>query len=145
MRRYLVVANQTIAEVPLADAITARVEAGDCHFHIVVPATPPTDHLTWTEGAARAIAGRRLREAIDLLRECGVSVDGEVGDASPVVAAADALRRDPPYDEILVSTFPPGVSRWLRMDLPRRLERLFKIPVHHVIAAPATPRPVADE
>jgi hypothetical protein len=138
MTRYLVIANQTMAEAPLADAIAARQRSGDCEFFIVVPATAPHELLTWTEGGARSIARRRLAEAIAVLRACGVSVDGEVGDPSPVVAAADALRRGPAYDEVIVSTFPPGMSRWLKMDLPSRLARLSRLPVCHVVAAPDT-------
>jgi hypothetical protein len=136
MTRYLVIANQTIAEAPLADAIAARLRSGHCEFFIVVPATPPHEQLTWTEGGARSIAAHRLAEAISVLRACGASVDGDVGDPSPVVAAADALRRGPAYDEVIVSTFPPGASRWLKMDLPSRLARLSRLPVCHVIAAP---------
>ena len=136
MTRYLVIANQTIAEAPLADAIAARLGSGDCEFFIVVPATPPHEQLTWTEGGARSIAAHRLAEAISVLRACVASVDGDVGDPSPVVAAADALRRGPAYDEVIVSTFPPGASRWLKMDLPSRLARLSRLPVCHVIAAP---------
>ena len=136
MARILVIANQTIAEAPLAEAIAARVRSGDCEFFIVVPATPPHEQLTWTEGGARSIAAHRLAEAISVLRACGASVDGDVGDPSPVVAAADALRRGPAYDEVIVSTFPPGASRWLKMDLPSRLARLSRLPVCHVIAAP---------
>jgi hypothetical protein len=136
MVRYLVVANQTIAEAPLAEAIAARLRAGNCEFFIVVPATPPHELLTWTDGGARSIAKRRLAEAIAVLRACDASVDGEAGDPSPVVAAADALRRGPAYDEIIVSTFPPGVSRWLKMDLPSRLARMSRLPVCHLIASP---------
>jgi hypothetical protein len=136
MSRYLVIANQTIAGRPLADVIEARLADGPCYFRIVVPATP-AHGLTWTDGEVLGVARRRLSAAIDALRALGAEVDGEVGDASPVVAAADVLRRGPPYDEIIVSTFPPGVSRWLKMDLPRRLERLFGVPVCHVVVARA--------
>jgi hypothetical protein len=40
VRRYLVVANQTLGGQELATAIRERMAAGDCHFHLVVPATP---------------------------------------------------------------------------------------------------------
>ena len=40
MRRYLVVANQTLGGEELSAAIRERMAAGDCHFHLVVPATP---------------------------------------------------------------------------------------------------------
>jgi hypothetical protein len=140
MKRYLVIANQTLADPQLCEAIAASVASGSCHFHIVVPATPMPG-LTWTDGAALAVAHRRMEEAIALVRVHGASVEGEVGDASPVVAAGDAVRREPPYDGIIVSTFPPGISRWLKMDLPRWLERLFGVPVHHVVAARADSPP----
>jgi hypothetical protein len=143
MKRYLVIANQTIAEPSLAEAIAEKMAAGPCHFHIVVPATP-VPGFTWTDGAALGLARRRLDGAVALLRARGASVDGEVGDASPVVAAADVLRRAA-FDEIIVSTFPPGASRWLKMDLPRRLERLFNVPVHHVVAPRVEQRRGAGE
>jgi hypothetical protein len=39
VRRYLVVANQTLGGEELATAIQARMAAGPCHFHLLVPAT----------------------------------------------------------------------------------------------------------
>ena len=40
MRRYLVVANQTLGGEELWAVIRERIGGGDCHFHLVVPATP---------------------------------------------------------------------------------------------------------
>ena len=40
MRRYLVVANQTLGGEELWAAIRERMGGGDCHFHLLVPATP---------------------------------------------------------------------------------------------------------
>jgi hypothetical protein len=40
MRRYLVVANQTLGGEELWGVIRERMGGGDCHFHLVVPATP---------------------------------------------------------------------------------------------------------
>ena len=65
--------------------------AGPCDFYLVVPATAPKEHLTWTEGEARTIAARRLARARPATSG-GVTVDGEVGDASPILAVDDALR-----------------------------------------------------
>jgi hypothetical protein len=62
MRRYLVVANQTLAGEPLVSRIRELSRAGHCAFFLVVPATPPRDH-PWTERGARAAAGARLDEA----------------------------------------------------------------------------------
>jgi hypothetical protein len=37
-----------------------------------------------------------------------------------------------------VSTFPPGLSRWLKGELPNQLRRRTRLPVHHVVATPAS-------
>jgi nucleotide-binding universal stress UspA family protein len=44
MRRFLVVANQTLGGAQLLDEVRARIQAGPCQFHVLVPATP-TDQL----------------------------------------------------------------------------------------------------
>jgi hypothetical protein len=138
MRQYLVVANQTLGGEHLLEVIRQRAAADPSHFFLVVPATPPSEHLTWTEGEARSIAKSRLQEALVRLREADVEVDGRVGDASPLEAIRDALR-GAHYDEIILSTLPPGVSRWLKLDLPHRVERAFDLPVVHVVAEMETP------
>src|SRR5712692_7276612 len=136
MRHYLVVANQTLGDERLEDEVRARLAAGPGEFHIIVPATPPKDHLTWTEGEAGAIAQRRLDRALARFRVLGAEVHGEVGDADPMQAIGDALLEGR-FDELILSTLPPGPSRWLKEDLPRRVERSFDLKVTHVIGRPA--------
>jgi hypothetical protein len=146
MKRYLVVANQTLGGRPLLDAVRQAASAGGAGesgeggeegaaFHVVVPATPPRDQLTYTEGRARALASERLEKTLARLEELGVEVTGEVGDHSPMAAIGDALREGS-YDGLILSTFPPGVSRWLRQDLPHRAERTYGLPVTHVVTRP---------
>jgi len=139
MHRYLVVANQTLGGEHLVATVRERAHEGPCSFHIVVPVTPPTDHA-WTEGEIRAVAQGRLDRALARFREEGADATGEVGDANPVLAVEDALRVQG-FDEIIVSTLPPGVSRWLKLDLPHRVEAAFGLPVTHVVgeAEPAAP------
>lgn len=136
MKRYLVIANQTLGGEGMMERIRAAVAEGPSSFHLVVPATPPSHQLTWEEGDARAAAQRRLDEGLGRLLAEGIDATGEVGDPSPVLAVVDTLL-ERPYDEIIVSTFPPGVSRWLKMSLPDRLRRRFDIPVSHVVSAVA--------
>ena len=132
MRRYLVVANQTLGGQPLVDKVRDLMAQGPCRFHLVVPATHPHHHLTWTEGEAAGIARHRLEEALLELLALGAEVDGEVGDERPVDAVGDAIRAGGPFDAILLSTHPPGMSRWLGQDLPHRLERAYRLPVIHL-------------
>ena len=132
MRRYLVVANQTLGGEALLQQIRETLFWGASAFHLVVPATPGKDHLTYTEGAARALAEQRLNDGLARFRAEGAEVTGEVGDASPMLAIADALRGQT-FDEVILSTFPPSISRWVRLDLPRRVRRRYGLPVTHVV------------
>jgi hypothetical protein len=138
MRRYLVVANQTLNSVHLLEAVTKLVAAGPAHIRLLVPATPAKDQLTWTEGRAKAIAEHRLALALAGYRRLPAIIEGDVGDANPLLAVRDLLEAGERFDAIVVSTLPPGLSRWLRQDLARRIQRSSGLPVHHVIApAPA--------
>lgn len=133
MRRYLVVANQTLGGEPLLDELRRSLRSGSASFHVVVPATHPKDQWTWTEGEADAIAADRLERALERFRELGATeVTGEVGSPRPIEAMGDALR-DGEFDGIVLSTLPAGVSKWLNQDLPSRVERAFDLPVTHVI------------
>jgi hypothetical protein len=100
---------------------------------MLVPATPPREHVTWTEGDARSLARRRLAEAVDRLEAAGAEVEGVIGDPSPLQAVDDVLLHQP-HDEIILSTLPVGVSRWLTMDLPHRIEQRFALPVTTLIS-----------
>ena len=135
MPTYLIVANQTLGGAELMEKVRDLIAEGPCDFHLVVPATPSKDHLTWTEGEARTIAARRLDEGLDRLRNAGANATGEVGDASPVLAVDDALL-DRTVDAAIVCTLPLGVSKWLKLSLPDRIERKHKIPVTHLVIEP---------
>lgn len=134
-RSYLVVANQTLGGEHLIAQVRQCMARGSCRFHLVVPATPSFEQATWTEGEARAIARRRLADALTRFRETGAEVEGEVGDANPMLAIEDALREQG-FDEIILSTLPPGISRWLKRDLLSRVGDRFRLPVTHVIGEP---------
>jgi hypothetical protein len=133
VRRYLVVANQTLGGEHLRRKISELLEAGPAEFHILVPASHPSGK--WTEGQVTKLAQERLDEALAGFREMGAQVSGEVGDASPVRAIADVLISDPElYDEIILSTLPIGPSRWLRQDVPHRVRKTFAVPCTHLVA-----------
>jgi hypothetical protein len=147
MRRYLVVANQTLTGDELVRVIVRCAEAHPSEFLIVVPATPALE--MWVEAVAlpycgvpyelnpaeqaRQLAEERLAESLAQLRAVGATVDGWVGDRDPLRAVEAALATAQ-FDEIIVSTLPRRVSRWLHQDLPHRLEQRFALPVTHVTA-----------
>jgi GABA permease len=132
MRRYLVVANQTLAGHHLVKHVRACAAAGPCWFHIVVPATA-IEHQQGVTGDATLLARRRLAAAMARFAAEGVAVTGEVGDANPLRAVASALGYRE-YDELILSTLPVGSSRWLLEELPARLAHATGLPVTHVIA-----------
>jgi hypothetical protein len=137
MSTALIVANQTLPSQALADAIAERIRRGVRSFYVVVPATPIGHGLTWDEEATRQEARDRLNQFLDHVRERGVEANGEVGDRDPVAAVRDALRGRE-VDEVVVSTLPPGISRWLGQDIPSKLRHNVRVPVEVVYeSAPA--------
>jgi hypothetical protein len=130
--RYLVVANQTLAGGHLLSTLRQLGAPEPCRFHVLVPATPPSDHV-WTEGEAIDVARKRLEDALDRFRPLDPEVAGEVGDARPLQAIADVLERGEVFDGIVLSTLPPKLSRWLKLDLPHRVESTFGLPLIHVV------------
>ena len=128
MRSYLIVANQTLTSESLRDAIAMRLANGPIRTHVVVPLSPVGGRLTWDEQETRAVAQSRLDEVLARLREMGAQADGEVGDRDPVMAVRDALRGRE-VDEVIVSTLPKGLSRWLGEDIPSRLRDSVAVPV----------------
>ena len=130
MKRVLVVANKTLCEQHLIDALRARQAAGPARFHLLVPASHPAG--AWTDADTEREARARLEEILDTLAVAAIPAVGEIGDASPVTAVDDLLRRES-FDEIIVSTLPSGISRWMSQNVVRRLGR-FGLPVTHVVA-----------
>lgn len=132
MPRYLVVANQTLDSDALWEWLRSRAVEGPCAFHVLVPVTHP--HGSWTESGVRRQAEERLSDALPRFAELGADVTGEVGDVSPFRAVDDVLIRER-FDEVVVSTLPPGPSRWLKLDAVHRIRLAHpNVPVGHVVA-----------
>jgi hypothetical protein len=131
---YLVVAHRTLVEDHLIDHVRDLAAREGCRFHLVVPVTHPPG--AWSDGAVTGAAEKRVAEGIAAFAAVGALATGEVGDANPVYAAATALRTSDVDDwaGIIVSTLPPGVSRWLGLDAVSRISREFDLPVTHLVA-----------
>ncbi len=128
----LIVANETAAGEHLRREVLRLIELGAQRFTLLVPATKPRGTLIYTDGEAHKIAEERMARAISTLRATGAGFEGVVGVERPMDAVLDILRTKH-FDEIIVSTLPHGVSRWLRVDLPARVARASGLPVHHII------------
>ena len=156
MSRALIIGNQTLGGHALERAVRSRIERGIDAFYVVAPMTRLEHEASeWTSGfrvgddlprptgefgamleqqehmhdAARARAQRRLNLVLELIRSVGGEADGELGNPDPLAAARAVLEREPAFEEIIVSTLPVGLSRWLEMDLPARVARLSDTPV----------------
>lgn len=146
VRRYLIIANQTLPSPGLHELIDERASANPSEFHILVPEAPPAviyndphstfdHHLAETGKYDRLIAEQEANERLDSFKasfaHLGPSLTGEVGVGDPVSATRRVMDRAT-FDEIIVSTLPIGISRWVRLDLPARLKRSFHLPVTHL-------------
>jgi hypothetical protein len=120
--RVLVVAHKTAATPPLLDAVRERAQLGNCVFTLLVPnATHGLHKVVDPEdqgaGEAQVVLDRALPA---LSAAAGAPVEGIVGDPDPVAAVHDALNLRG-FDEVIVSTLSPRVSRWLKLDLPSKV------------------------
>ena len=121
----LVIANETVVGGALLERIGARAAQGPASFLIISPQSDPTQ-------SAHPEAERRLRRAIAELRASGIDAHGQVAHPDPYTAAMQAVEEER-VDEIIVSTFTPAESGWLRRDLVKRLRSDAKVPVEHVV------------
>lgn len=139
MASYLVVAHQTAASPELI-ARLRELTASDpeAEFVLLVPAKPVGAFLhNWDEDEVRTASAERGEAAAVKLREAGLRVGAvRVGDQSPVDAVCDELLERRGYAAIVLSTFPPGISRWLVGNLPKKLHLRTGLPVEHVVAHP---------
>jgi hypothetical protein len=125
----LVVANRTVDSPELMVALTERAKQGPIAVTLLAPAA-------YHE---RDEAERRLAAAVERLRERAIPAETMVGDSDPIVAVQEAW--DPGrYDEVVVSTFTTGSSRWMLIDLPHRVARLTGAAVKHVVSPEPLPQ-----
>jgi hypothetical protein len=128
--RLLVLANRTADSPQLRDALVERRDRGPIEVTLLVPAAWEAQDPHGGVETGR----RRVRAALESLRDTGLEVRCHLGDPDPITALREAW--DPErYDEVIVSTLPSRVSRWLQIDLPRRAGKITGVPVTHVEAA----------
>ncbi len=149
VRRHLIVANRTLAGDLIPALVADRVAAGPAEFHLLVPASRSKETQRLLTGVADPMSGytvvsvddlaaartldreqaeARLATFLDRLAEHADILTSEVAGHDPFSAIGRVLERSS-FDEIIISTLPSGVSRWLKMDLPSRVERAYGLPV----------------
>jgi hypothetical protein len=132
--KVLVVAHQTAATPGLLEVVKERAARSPATFHLVVPRQAHGMHkVVDPQDASVDEANQVLVVALPKLSDAaGAEVTGSIGDAEPLMAIQDAVNLGD-YDEIIISTLPLGISRWLKLDLVSKARGL-GLPVTHVAA-----------
>ena len=141
--RVLVVAHKTAATPALLDAVRQRAAQGPAKFTLLVPnAAHGLHRVIDPEDVGKSEAEQVLALALPLLEEAaGSPVEGIIGDPSPMNAIQDAINMHG-FDEVIISTLPAKVSKWLRLDLPSKVAGM-GLPVTTVMAKERTAAPSA--
>jgi hypothetical protein len=123
--RVLVVANKTAATPALLEAVRERAARGPATFTLLVPKHVHGLHKVIDAADTEVDESEHVLElALPLLEEAaGGRVEGMVGDHEPLAAIQDAVNLHG-FDEIILSTLPTTVSRWLKLDLPHKASGL---------------------
>ena len=128
--RVLVVANKTAATPALIEAVRERAQRGPASFTLLVPSSA---HGLHPEDQGRSEAEATIELALPLLEEAaGKPVEPMIGVHEPLAAIQDALNLHG-FDELIISTLPTKVSKWLKLDLPHKAAGL-GVPVTTVTA-----------
>jgi hypothetical protein len=132
--RVLVVAHKTAATPSLIEAVRERAQRSPATFALLVPNPAHGLHAVMDPEDIEHTEGEQVLElAIPLLEEAaGGRVEGIVGDPSPMNAIQDAINVQG-FDEVIISTLPARVSKWLKLDLPSKITGL-GLPVTTVTA-----------
>lgn len=155
--RYLIVANETLAGDQVPRLVRERIGTGPAEFHVLVPATRSRETRRLTASTGDPLTGYPVVDAVGLddaiardradaearlatftrwLDEVGARYTSEIGGADVYDAIGQVMTRAS-FDEIIISTLPSAVSRWLSLDLPSRVRRSYPVPVTVVSAEPS--------
>jgi uncharacterized membrane-anchored protein len=136
----LVVAHKTAATPALLDAIRQRAALGPAHFYLLVPNPAEHAELTDRERQQHHTDGEHvLALALPLIDDAaGGQAEGSVSTRHDPMDAIEEALDGSDFREIIISTLPPSVSRWLHRDLPGRVAHL-GLPVKTVTAEDRDP------
>jgi uncharacterized membrane-anchored protein len=138
----LVVAHETAATPALVQAVRERARRGPAAFHLLIPNLAEHAALTEAEREHRQADGERMLElAMPVIQDAaGGAAEGSVSYRHDPMDAIEEALHDGEFHEIILSTLPHSVSRWLHLDLPHRVSHL-GVPVTTVVAQERTQSP----
>jgi hypothetical protein len=113
-RRVLVLANRPAATLDILAAVTRYARERPTTFSLLIPEAPMGEQTDWTLGRMLPL----------LERAAGAPVTGLTGVGGDAWEAIENVVWNGNYDRIIISTLPRRVSKWLRRDLPKRVEAL---------------------
>jgi hypothetical protein len=126
--RILIVANRTASTPMLLDEVSRRARER-ARFTLIIPPERSASGEDWSAEDALGLLERAAGEPVEHL------------DAGPDALAVIHRAVDGgDVDEIILSTPPEHLSRWVHHDLRHRLEHL-RLPVHVIPPEPDAPLP----
>ncbi|WP_217914514.1 cytochrome c oxidase subunit I [Miltoncostaea marina] len=128
-RTILVIARETVTSSVLIAELRRRAAEGLWRYTIAIP----------VEAGDRRAHERRLQATLSVLAESGIDASGLVVEGDPF-AAYRAVSTDEDVHEVILSTFPTGVSGWMAEDMVDRLRKHTGVGISRVVVSPQEAR-----
>jgi hypothetical protein len=141
-RRVIAVVTDELHGSEPMEHIRSHADGDGVEVRVVVPAieASPLEHTLGDIDGPRQLAEERLDRALEVLRQGGVAVSGEVGDPDPVQAAQDALLKAP-ADEVLIFEHCESQAQWYDNGLLERAQESIEPPLRMVFLESADGQP----
>ncbi len=130
------VANRTLHGAELRAELHRRAASGS-ELHIVAPILCSRIHYVASDVDKELLGARdRLSTALAWAQAEGLAVTGKVGDANAALGAIEDELRQHGADEVIISTYPRGMSNWLETGIVDRLRDELVVHVTHLVVRP---------
>ena len=124
--QVLVAVDRTAVTPELVDVLRERAERSPASFHVLVANPSAKAELTEHERERHHEEGERvLALTLPFVEQAvGSPVTGSVSIRHDPMDAIEEALHDGDFHEIVLSTLPHSVTRWLHIDLPHRVSHL---------------------
>jgi len=133
-RRVIAIVTDELHGPEPLEQMQVNANGDGVEVRVIVPAVEasPFRHTMGDIDEPKQQAEERLKRNLEMLREGGAEVSGEVGDPDPIQAAQDALLKGP-ADEILIFEHPEGEAEWYEKGLYERAQESLEPPLRLVV------------